>query len=152
MEKFDYFAELWGVGAIGFTGLMLWRPVFFSQFFPGIMFNVAIIIHSYEAMIATAFIFVIHFFNVHLRPGKWPLDAVMLTGRASLEYMEEEHPLLAMQIQETVTHSEPSRHAIADRRAPAAPGWLNRLAAVTGLILLGVGTALIGLIMWGSLC
>ena len=152
MEKFDYFAELWGVGAIGFTGLMLWRPVFFAQFFPGVMFNVAIIIHSYEAMIATAFIFVIHFFNVHLRPGKWPLDAVMLTGRASLQYMEEEHPLLAMQLQETVTHAEPSRRAIADRRAPPAPAWLNRLAAVSGLILLGVGTALIGLILWGSLC
>ena len=35
MEKFDYFAELWGVGAIGFTGLMLWQPEFFGAVLPG---------------------------------------------------------------------------------------------------------------------
>ncbi|MEK6767800.1 MAG: hypothetical protein AABY85_02305, partial [Gemmatimonadota bacterium] len=152
MEKFDYFAELWGVGAIGFTGLMLWQPVFFARFFPGILFNVAIIVHSYEAMIATAFIFIIHFFNVHLRPDKWPLDAVMFTGRATLHYMEEEHPLLAERLEARVRAGPPSPSAVADLPAPPPPGWMNRVGAVTGLMLLATGLALVGLILWGSLC
>ncbi len=152
MEKFDYFAEAWGVFAIGFTGLMLWFPEFFGRFFPGILFNVAIIVHSWEAMIATAFIFTIHFFNVHLRPEKWPLDAVMFTGRTSLEYMLEEHPLVAERIAERVRTEPVSPRAVADRPAPPPPAWMNYLGAVVGLALLGWGLALIGLILWGSLC
>ena len=152
MEKFDYFAELWGVGAIGFTGLMLWQPVFFARFFPGILFNVAIIIHSYEAMIATAFIFTIHFFNVHLRPDKWPLDAVMFTGRATVHYMEEEHPRIAERIRERVAAQEPSARAEVDSPAPPPARWMNVVGAAGGLTLLGIGLVLIGLIMWGSLC
>ncbi|MEK7667573.1 MAG: cytochrome b/b6 domain-containing protein [Gemmatimonadota bacterium] len=152
MEKFDYFAETWGVLAIGFTGLMLWFPEFFGRFFPGILFNVAIIIHSWEAMIATAFIFTIHFFNVHLRPEKWPLDAVMFTGRASLEYMLEEHPLMAERIAHQVRTEPVSLKAIADKPAPPPPKWMNFMGAFIGLFLLGWGLVLIGLILWGSLC
>lgn len=152
MEKFDYFAELWGVGAIGFTGLMLWQPEFFARFFPGILFNVAIIVHSYEAMIATAFIFTIHFFNVHLRPDKWPLDAVMFTGRATVEYMEEEHPQLAATLQRNVAEQPPSPRAIVDAPAPPPPRWMNVVGAGGGLVLMGIGLVLIGLILWGSLC
>jgi cytochrome b subunit of formate dehydrogenase len=152
MEKFDYFAELWGVGAIGFTGLMLWQPVFFARFFPGILFNVAIIVHSYEAMIATAFIFTIHFFNVHLRPDKWPLDAVMFTGRATVEYMEEEHPRIADAVRRNAAALAPSRRAVVDTPAPPPPRWMNVVGAGGGLVLLGIGLGLIGLILWGSLC
>ncbi len=152
MEKFDYFAELWGVGAIGFTGLMLWQPEFFGRFFPGILFNVAIIVHSYEAMIATAFIFTIHFFNVHLRPDKFPVDAVMFTGRATLHYMEEEHPLVAERIAADVRALAPSPAPVVDRAAPPPPRWMNTVGAAGGLVLLGVGLVLIGLILWGSLC
>ena len=153
MEKFDYFAELWGVGAIGFTGLMLWQPEFFGRFFPGVLFNVAIIVHSYEAMIATAFIFTIHFFNVHLRPDKWPLDAVMFTGRATLHYMEEEHPLVAERLRlDIVAEVAPSERAVVDKPAPAPSRWMNVVGAAGGLVLLGVGLGLIGLILWGSLC
>jgi len=152
MEKFDYFAELWGVGAIGFTGLMLWQPEFFGRFFPGILFNVAIIVHSYEAMIATAFIFTIHFFNVHLRPDKWPVDAVMFTGRATLHYMEEEHPLVAERLRERVAAAAPSAAAVVDEPAPPPSPWMNVAAAAGGLVLLGIGLVLIGLILWGSLC
>jgi len=152
MEKFDYFAEAWGVFAIGFSGLMLWFPEFFGQIFPGIVFNVAIIIHSWEAMIATAFIFTIHFFNVHLRPEKWPFDGVMFTGRASLEYMIEEHPLMAEPIAERVRMEPVSLKAIADKPAPPPPAWMNFVGAFVGLFLLGWGLVLIGLILWGSLC
>jgi cytochrome b subunit of formate dehydrogenase len=152
MEKFDYFAELWGVFAIGTTGLMLWFPELFAQVFPGILFNIAIIIHSYEAMIATAFIFTIHFFNVHLRPEKWPIDAVMFTGRMSLASLEEEHPLVAERIEHHVRTAPVTLKATIDEPAPPPSRWMNIAGPITGMILLALGIVLIGLILWGSLC
>ena len=54
-EKFDYFAVFWGIVVIGSTGLTLWFPVFFTRFLPGSFINVATIIHSDEALLATGF-------------------------------------------------------------------------------------------------
>jgi len=93
MEKFDYWAVFWGVAIIGSSGLLLWFPEFFARFVPGWAFNVATIVHGDEALLAMSFIFTIHFFNVHLRPEKFPIDLVIFTGRATQGYMKEEHPL-----------------------------------------------------------
>jgi cytochrome b subunit of formate dehydrogenase len=91
-EKFDYFAVFWGMAVIGSTGLMLWFPEFFTQFFPGWFLNVATIIHSDEALLAVGFIFTVHFFNTHLRPEKFPMDIVIFTGRMSLEEFKRDKP------------------------------------------------------------
>ncbi|HEU0265335.1 MAG TPA: cytochrome C [Geobacterales bacterium] len=89
-EKFDFLAVFWGMFAIGGSGLMLWFPEFFGQFLPGWMFNVATIIHSDEALLATGFIFTVHFFNTHGRPEKFPMDFVIFNGQISkAEFMEE---------------------------------------------------------------
>jgi len=92
LEKFDYFAVFWGVFIIGSTGMMLWFPEFFTQFFPGWFLNVATIIHSDEALLATGFIFTVHFFNTHLRPEKFPMDIVVFTGRVSVEEFQHDKP------------------------------------------------------------
>ena len=92
-EKFDYLAVFWGVAIIGFTGLMLWFPGFFTLFLPGWALNAAAIAHSDEALLATGFIFVFHFFHTHLRPETFPMDPVVFTGRLPLERLKEERPL-----------------------------------------------------------
>lgn len=91
-EKFDYFAVFWGIAVIGSTGLMLWFPVLFTQVVPGWFLNVATIIHSDEALLATGFIFTVHFFNTHLRPEKFPMDIVIFTGRMPLEEFRRDKP------------------------------------------------------------
>jgi len=91
-EKFDYFAVFWGVAIIGVTGLMLWFPEFFTRFLPGQVLNVATIIHSDEALLAVGFIFTIHFFNTHFRPGKFPMDPVIFTGSIPLSELKRERP------------------------------------------------------------
>ena len=91
-EKFDYFAVFWGMFVIGSTGLTLWFSEFFTNFIPGYMLNVATIIHSDEALLATGFIFTVHFFNTHLRPEKFPMDVVIFTGRVSLEEFKLDRP------------------------------------------------------------
>src|SRR5512147_2016087 len=82
-EKFDYWAVFWGMFIIGGSGFMLWFPMFFAEFLPGWVFNIAMIVHGEEALLAVGFIFTIHFFNGHLRPEKFPMDTVVFTGRIS---------------------------------------------------------------------
>lgn len=91
-EKFDYFAVFWGIFVIGSTGFVLWFPEFFTLFLPGWMINVATIIHSDEALLATGFIFTVHFFNTHLRPEKFPMDIVIFTGSMPLEEFKRDKP------------------------------------------------------------
>jgi hypothetical protein len=72
-EKFDFLAVFWGMFAIGGSGLML-----------------STIVHSDEALLATGFIFTVHFYNTHGRPEKFPMDFVIFNGQmAKEEFIEE---------------------------------------------------------------
>ena len=103
-EKFDFLAVFWGMFAIGGSGLMLWFPEFFGSFLPGWAFNVATIIHSDEALLATGFIFTVHFFNTHGRPEKFPMDFVIFNGQMSKhEFIEERGDQWARYEQEGIT-------------------------------------------------
>ena len=100
-EKFDYFAVFWGVAVIGGTGLLLWFPEFFTRVFPGWMVNVATTIHSDEALLAVSFIFVVHFFNTHFRPEKFPMDTVIFTTGTPLEEFKQDRPREYQQLVES---------------------------------------------------
>jgi cytochrome b subunit of formate dehydrogenase len=91
-EKFDYFAVFWGMLIIGSTGLIMCFPKTFSRFLSGEWQNVAVIIHSDEALLAVLFIFIIHFFNTHLRPDRFPMDMSIFTGYISVEDLQRERP------------------------------------------------------------
>ena len=97
-ERWAYWekVDMWGACAdiviIGFTGLVLWLPNLFCSVLPGATLNIAKVIHSTQALLATGFVFSIHFFSTHLRPDKFPLDMSILTGLVSKEDMEEERP------------------------------------------------------------
>lgn len=89
-EKFDYWAVFWGVVIIGLSGIVMAFSGFFARILPGWMFNVMLLVHSDEALLAASFLFAIHFFHVHLRPVKFPMDHVMFTGSVNRAEMEEE--------------------------------------------------------------
>ncbi len=143
MEKFDYWAVFWGVAIIGGSGLLLWFPEFFARFLPGWAFNIATIVHGDEALLALGFIFTIHFFNVHLRPEKFPIDLVMFTGRATAEYFEEEHPL------EYERNLESGRLQSLEAEPPSRTAYL--WAMVLGFAALGLGLLLVGLVIYAVL-
>lgn len=140
-EKFDFIAVFWGMLAIGFTGLMLWFPQFFSNFLPGWMFNVAIIVHSDEALLASVFIFTVHFFNSHLRPEKFPMDTVIFTGVLRGYEMEEERP---------EQYERLKAQGKLDTMIRKYPGVLQeavgQLLGITGV---AVGFICLALIVWG---
>jgi predicted CXXCH cytochrome family protein len=92
-EKFDYFAVFWGVFVIGLSGLIRWQDEFFGSLLGGGIISLADTIHKEEALLATAFIFVVHFFNTHLRARKFPMDVSIYTGSISEKEYRDERPL-----------------------------------------------------------
>ena len=150
-EKFHYFGAFWGIVLLGGTGIVRWFPGVFTRILPGWAFNVAAVIHSEEAMLAAGFMFLIHFFNVHLRPDKFPLDGVMFTGRATAESLEADHALLAASWGDLASRPV-SRRAVPDFPAPPPPRWMTVAAATLGLLALAVGLVIVGMIMWVQLC
>jgi cytochrome b subunit of formate dehydrogenase len=151
MDKMDYFGEVWGFILIGSTGFILWFPEWFGAWMPGWMFNVATVFHSYEAMIAAAFLFAIHFFNVHFRPDKFPMDAVMFHGRGTLDYMKEEHPLMG-EVLDEAARGPVSHTAVHDLKAPPPTRRQTIIASIFGFLALGIGIATILMILWAALC
>jgi len=137
-EKFDYWAVFWGVAVIGASGLFLWFPTFFSHLVPGWMFNVAFIVHSDEALLAVGFIFIVHFFNTHMRPEKFPMDPVIFTGRVSEAELREERPEEYAQL-----IREGGLEAL---KADPPPLWMRTFARVVGFSALAIGFFLIFLI------
>jgi cytochrome b subunit of formate dehydrogenase len=142
-EKFDYFAVFWGVTIIGLTGLCLWFPELVTRILPGSAINVATIIHSDEALLATGFIFTIHFFNTHFRPEKFPMDPVIFTGKMSIEELKRERP----ELYERLSRSGELERSLAE---PATP-LFSRTARIFGLTALVVGLLLIALILYAML-
>ncbi len=138
-EKFDYWAVFWGVGMIGTSGLFLWFPTFFAKYFPGWIFNVAVIIHSDEALLAAGFIFIIHFFNTHLRPTKFPVDHVYITGRIELQEMLYEHPLEYERLKNGGT--------LERIRMDPPPLWMKNLSRVIAILAMGTGITAIVVIV-----
>jgi cytochrome b subunit of formate dehydrogenase len=142
-EKVDYWAEFWGVAIIGGSGLLLWFPEFFAVWFPGWMFNVATIVHGIEALLAMCFIFTIHVFNGQLRPEKFPLDIVIFTGRATSEYMREEHAAEYERLERS--------GRLAERVAPPPGKGLVAAATILAVCAMGIGLVLVGLVIWAAL-
>ncbi len=139
-EKFDYFAVFWGVAVIGLTGICLWFPTWVTQYIPGSWLNIATIIHSDEALLATGFIFTIHFFNTHIRPEKWPLDRVIFTGSITLEELKHERP----REYEMLVREGRLDDVIVDK----PPTWLVIFAYVFGFTALTIGMGLVFLILY----
>jgi thiosulfate reductase cytochrome b subunit/uncharacterized protein with PIN domain len=142
-EKFDYFAVFWGVAVIGSTGLLLWFPTFFTRIVPGWFVNVATTIHSDEALLAVSFIFVVHFFNTHFRPEKFPIDTVIFTTGMPLEEFKRDRP---REYQQMVERGELEQHLM-----PAPQPILERFWRRFGFTALGIGISLIVLILYAMI-
>jgi cytochrome b subunit of formate dehydrogenase len=141
-EKFDYWAVFWGMFIIGGSGLLLWFPETFAAVLPGWIFNIALVVHGEEALLATGFIFTIHFFNSHFRPEKFPMDMVMFTGQVPEHELREERPAEYERLL-----AEGKLDALS---APPEPSWMVRGGAVVGTAAVAAGLVLLVFILIGA--
>jgi cytochrome b subunit of formate dehydrogenase len=142
-EKFDYFAVFWGVFIIGSSGLLMWFPEFFTRVLPGWLINIALIIHSDEALLAAGFIFSIHFFNTHFRIEKFPMDTVIFSGRVSKNEMLHERRRWYDRL---VAEGRLDDHRVRDE-------WLRwkSIARSFGYFFFGLGVVLLILIIYAMI-
>ena len=142
-EKFDYLAVFWGVAIIGLSGLILWFPTAFTLVLPGWALNAAYIVHSDEALLATGFIFLFHFFHTHLRPEAFPLDPVIFTGSMPLDRFKDERP---MEYERLVAQGK-----LDDYIVPPPTAAEMRRAYIFGFTAVTIGVILAFFIFWGLL-
>lgn len=92
IEKFEYWAVMWGSLVMILTGLVLWFPVAAATRLDPRAINIALIFHDYEALLAAVAIFIWHFYQVHFNPHVFPMSTVWLDGKISMEDLKREHP------------------------------------------------------------
>jgi cytochrome b subunit of formate dehydrogenase len=142
-EKFDYWALVVSVLLIGLSGLVLWFPNLFSRFLPGQTLNVAKMVHSEITLVLGGFFFVIHVFNTHLRPEKFPLDMSLFTGLVSEEHLRSARPEYLDRLRREGKLEEVLT-VVPEKR------WLRRIAWA-GWSILAVGMVLLAVILLVSL-
>ncbi len=92
-QKLHYLAILWGTFVLITAGTTLLFPETMATIWPNPRFaqNLARLMHADEAVMAVCVLVFWHWANVHLVPGRFPLQWVFLTGRITREHQIEEH-------------------------------------------------------------
>lgn len=93
IEKFDYWAVYWGTVIMVASGAALWFQEEFMRFLPKFIIDIFKEVHSDEALLATLALVIWHFYNVHLKPDRFPGTLLWWHGKISKEEMIHEHPL-----------------------------------------------------------
>lgn len=120
LEKFEYFAVIWGVIVMGGSGIILWFPQVFI-FLPRWAFDVARVVHSNEAFVCFLAIVVGHFYFSHFNPRVFPSSPVWYRGTISLEHLKEEHPLEYEQLKQAYGGNVKEPHLEESRWARCRP-------------------------------
>jgi len=95
MEKAEYWALVWGTVIMTVTGLMLWFDNYFVDRWglaKGVL-DCALVIHYYEAWLATLAILVWHVYGTIFRPSVYPMNPAWIRGRMPQSQYSREHPM-----------------------------------------------------------
>lgn len=88
-QKVTYWFIFFSVGIMILSGLIIWFPIFFTDFLPGAIVPAAKLAHSTEAIVALIFIIIWHLYHVLIER----LNLSIFTGRLSETDMRTFHRL-----------------------------------------------------------
>jgi formate dehydrogenase subunit gamma len=96
-QKIHYFAAGFGNIVMVFSGSAFLFPDLWASFLPASVAahwqELMRLSHPHEALLALLVIAFWHWYNVHLAPGRFPMQWTFLTGKITREYQMEEHSL-----------------------------------------------------------
>jgi cytochrome b subunit of formate dehydrogenase len=142
-EKLDYWAVCLAIGLIGTSGLILWYPNVFCTVLPGDALNVAKLLHAELALYIAGCVFVMHLFNTHLRPEKFPLDPSVVTGLVSEDHLRSQRPEYLARIERSGEVDHVRRRSPSQRRV--------RLVQLAAFLLFLSGLGLLALALLAKL-
>ncbi|MBK5259210.1 MAG: cytochrome b/b6 domain-containing protein [Thermoanaerobaculia bacterium] len=94
-EKAEYWALVWGTIVMGVTGLMLWFEVQVTTWLQLSRWwvDVALLVHFYEAILATLAIIIWHLYAVIFDPDVYPVSWTWFDGKMPEDQYRHEHEL-----------------------------------------------------------
>ena len=126
MEKTEYWALVWGAIIMSVTGVLLWFDNFFVTSFslPTGFLDIMLIVHYYEAWLATLAIFVWHGYSTVFSPHVYPMNPAWINGRMPREMYAHEHPegpLMQARVMRTVEEVDDVYEERVDDEVPDEP-------------------------------
>lgn len=94
-QKLHYLAMVWGCSVLTLSGCCLLFPEFMVTYlpFPKISVNILRLMHAEESVLAFLVITLWHMYNVHIAPGRFPIQWTFWNGRINKDHQIEEHYL-----------------------------------------------------------
>jgi len=92
VEKAEYWALVWGTVVMVTTGTMLWYDNWFIELLPKGFLDIALVVHYWEAWLATLAILVWHMYSTVYSPHVYPMNPSWITGTMPDEMYRHEHP------------------------------------------------------------
>ena len=92
VEKAEYWALVWGTVVMIGTGFLLWFDNYIVQYLPKGVLDVSLVIHYWEAWLATLAIGVWHLYSTVFNPHVYPMNPSWLTGTMPEDMYRHEHP------------------------------------------------------------
>ncbi len=91
VEKAEYWALVWGTVVMAATGFFLWFENLAVAWFPKGALDVILVIHYYEAWLATLAILIWHMYSTVFSPGVYPMNTAWIDGQMPLSVYHHEH-------------------------------------------------------------
>ncbi|MFB3897055.1 MAG: cytochrome b/b6 domain-containing protein [bacterium] len=88
IEKFEFWALVWGNIIMAITGLLLWLTGLSLRFIPKWILDIFLLIHFYEAILASLAILVWHFYWTIFDPIVYPYNPVIFTKKVPPSLVE----------------------------------------------------------------
>lgn len=92
VEKAEYWALVWGAIVMLLTGFFLWFEDLAVSWFPKGALDVILVIHYYEAWLATLAILIWHMYSTVFSPSVYPMNPSWIDGQMPLDVYQHEHP------------------------------------------------------------
>jgi len=113
VEKAEYWALVWGSAVMILTGFALWFDNLMVHWFPKGFLDIMLVVHYYEAWLATLAILNWHMYSTVFTPHVYPMQPPWYTGKMPVEMLKHEHPLDPEL--EPVTARDGSKHEAAEK-------------------------------------
>ena len=122
LEKFEYWALVWGTFIMTLTGLIMWLDNMSLAYLPKWAMDLGGIIHTWEAVLAVATIAIWHLYHTLWKPDVFPGNRAWIDGRIRFEEYVRDHPL---QYAEAMGWLPEDDHWLDDARERVR-GWLRQ--------------------------